>query len=88
MASHQGLHSVPVSMRMTEREKDVLCLLAAGLTSDEAAATLNISRHTVVKHVMHMMRRTGSATRTELVARAIANRVIDVTEWPPVACRS
>jgi DNA-binding CsgD family transcriptional regulator len=73
---------------MTQRETDVLCLLAAGLTSDEAAATLHISRHTVDRHVTQMMRRTGSATRTELVVRAIANNVIDVTEWPPVAGRS
>lgn len=68
---------------VTARELEVLCLLAAGLTSAEAAATLCISPHTVIRHISQMMQRTGSATRTELVARAISIGVIDVTQWPP-----
>jgi len=68
---------------MTSRDLDVLCLLAAGFTSAETAARLCISPHTVIRHISQMMQRTGSATRTELVARAISIGAIDVTQWPP-----
>jgi DNA-binding CsgD family transcriptional regulator len=39
------------TIRLTEREADVLRLLAQGCTYSQAGATLGVSRHTVATHV-------------------------------------
>ncbi|MBV9449441.1 MAG: helix-turn-helix transcriptional regulator [Streptosporangiaceae bacterium] len=62
-----------------------MCLLAAGYSSDEAAIRLVLSPHTIVRHVTHMMMRSGARSRTELVARAYAAGVLDNGVWPPRA---
>jgi DNA-binding CsgD family transcriptional regulator len=70
----------------TEREVDVLCHVAAGLTNDEIAASMHISGHTVAGHLRTMLTRSKSSSRAELVARAYATGVLVVYAWPP--CRS
>jgi DNA-binding CsgD family transcriptional regulator len=67
----------------TAREIDVLCQVAAGLTNDEAAATLGISTSTVAGHLREMLNRCGVRRRAELVARAYAAGVLTPGEWPP-----
>jgi len=78
---HSAAHSL--GLRLTSREVEVLCLLAAGLSSDEAAEELVLSPHTVIRHVTHMMMRSGARSRTELVARAYVAGVLDSAAWPP-----
>jgi DNA-binding CsgD family transcriptional regulator len=48
---------------LTEREITVLCVLATGATSGEAAATLTLSRRTVDAHVASMLRKAGVRNR-------------------------
>jgi DNA-binding CsgD family transcriptional regulator len=67
----------------TEREVDVLCHVAAGLTNDEVAASMNISGHTVAGHLRAMLNRSHARTRAELVARAYAAGVLVPYAWPP-----
>jgi DNA-binding NarL/FixJ family response regulator len=55
---------------ITAREADVLALVACGLPNKEIAARLFLSPRTVEKHVESLLRKTGSRTRTELVAVA------------------
>jgi DNA-binding CsgD family transcriptional regulator len=50
---------------LTEREADVLGLLATGHSAREAAATLEISPRTVQKHLEHCYRKLGVSTRTQ-----------------------
>jgi DNA-binding CsgD family transcriptional regulator len=82
-----ALRLVPCPCRkeehMTERQVDVLCQLAAGLSNAEIAAALNISRSTVASHVRTMLDRTKAGDRTELVARAYAAGVLRPRTWPP-----
>jgi DNA-binding CsgD family transcriptional regulator len=51
---------------LTERERDVLALVAVGRTYAEIARSLMISEKTVSTHVSHLLDKTGSANRVEL----------------------
>ncbi len=55
---------------LTEREADVLALLAAGLTNPEIAEALVVSAGTVKKHASHIYGKLGVSSRTEAAARA------------------
>jgi DNA-binding NarL/FixJ family response regulator len=55
---------------LTEREGQVVALIAAGAHDREIAQRLRISLSTVQKHVQNAMRRTKAKTRSELVASA------------------
>jgi non-specific serine/threonine protein kinase len=49
---------------------EVLQLLADGLTNREIAQRLVLSVRTVEKHIEHLLSKTGTTQRTQLVARA------------------
>lgn len=55
---------------LTAREREVLGLLAAGLSDREVATQLVISPKTVEKHVGAALRKTGTHTRTAAVVRS------------------
>jgi DNA-binding CsgD family transcriptional regulator len=55
---------------LTERQADVLRLLAAGRPTEEIAAALYISPHTVRKHIEHVYARLGVHSREQAVAVA------------------
>jgi DNA-binding CsgD family transcriptional regulator len=69
---------------LTAREIDVLCAVAAGSSTDQAAVTLHMSSHTITHHLGDMLRRTGAGNRTELVARAYAAGILLPGTWPPL----
>jgi DNA-binding CsgD family transcriptional regulator/tetratricopeptide (TPR) repeat protein len=53
---------------ITDREADVLRLVAEGLANKEIAARLHVSPRTVEKHVESLLRKTAARSRTQLVA--------------------
>lgn len=55
---------------LTEREHDVLRLIAEGLSNRQIAARLHISPSTAGVHVSHILAKLGAATRTEAAAIA------------------
>jgi LuxR family maltose regulon positive regulatory protein len=55
---------------LTEREVEVLGLLAAGRSNQRIAEELVVTLDTVKKHVSHLLDKLGAANRTEAVARA------------------
>jgi LuxR family transcriptional regulator, maltose regulon positive regulatory protein len=55
---------------LTEREAEVLRLLAAGRSNQRIAHELVVALDTVKKHVTHVLGKLGAANRTEAVARA------------------
>lgn len=57
----------PVPDPLTERESQVLQLLAQGLANKQIAAALGISEHTVKFHVSAVYAKLGAASRTEAV---------------------
>ncbi len=75
-----------VSDPLSEREHEVLRLLALGHTNHEIATTLFISIRTAETHRARIMQKLGLKSRAEIVRYAIASGVLDV-EHPvqPVA---
>jgi DNA-binding CsgD family transcriptional regulator len=57
--------------RLTPREREVITLLALGLTSGEVAERLVISPETVRIHVRNARRRLGARTRAQAIAIAL-----------------
>ncbi len=55
---------------LSVRELDILKLAAGGLTDEEIAGTLYLSRRTVSNHVSHILAKLGVATRGKAVAKA------------------
>ena len=61
---------------LTDREREVLKLLADGLSPKEIAARLGLSLKTVDVHKTNLMRKLDIHTRAELVRYAIENKLI------------
>ena len=55
---------------LTDRELEVLGLLAAGMANKQIARELVVTLETAKKHVSHVLRKLGAANRTQAVARA------------------
>ena len=55
---------------LSERELEVLRLLAAGRSNQQIAEELVVALNTVKKHVAHILAKLGAANRTEATARA------------------
>ena len=55
---------------LSEREREVLDLIAAGSTNREIASTLYLSPHTVKEHTSALYRKLGARNRAEAVQRA------------------
>ena len=55
---------------LTDRELEVLRLLAAGRSNQRIAHDLVVALDTVKKHVTHLLGKLGASNRTEAVARA------------------
>lgn len=64
------------SFQLTEREVEVLALMADGLGNQEIADRLFISRSTVKYHISGVFTKLGVTNRTEAIALAIKNRLI------------
>jgi two-component system, NarL family, response regulator NreC len=61
---------------LSERERDILQLLALGYTNQEIGRRRYISVRTVDTHRAHIMRKLGLETRAELVLFALANGLL------------
>ena len=61
---------------LTNREHEVLELLAEGLSNRSIAFKLDISEHTVKYHVNAILRKLGAQSRTEAVVRATRSGLI------------
>lgn len=62
---------------LSDREREVLRLLALGHTNQEIAKTLNISVRTAETHRAHIMQKLRLNTRAELVRYAIAQGLLE-----------
>jgi DNA-binding NarL/FixJ family response regulator len=63
--------------RLTERETEVLGLVAAGLTSRQIATRLGLSPRTVENHVQSTLRKLQLHNRIELVRYAISQGIAE-----------
>ena len=65
------------SHELSERERDVLVLVARGLTNKEIASELVISPHTVISHRKNIVHKTGIRSVAGLTVYAVLNKLID-----------
>ncbi len=61
---------------LTDREKELLQLLASGQTNKEAAMTLGVGLSTVETHRANLMQKLGLRNTAELVLYAVRKRII------------
>ncbi len=62
---------------LTERERDVLALMATGLNNVEISETLVVSPSTIKSHVSHILAKFGVTSRTEAVALAVRHGLVE-----------
>jgi DNA-binding NarL/FixJ family response regulator len=61
---------------LTQREREILRLLADGMRNEEVGAHLHLSPHTVRTHVKNAMEKLDADTRTQAVATALRQSLI------------
>ena len=62
---------------LTTREREILKLLADGMSNSDVADKLFISQETVKSHVRHILTKLEADTRTHAVAIALRDAIID-----------
>lgn len=70
-------HPAAAMHALTAREREVLALVAEGLTDQEAASRLRIGVRTVRSHLDHIRTKTGRRRRAELTRLAIDEGVVE-----------
>lgn len=63
--------------KVTSRERDVLELLAEGLTNRQIAQRLEVSEHTVHRHVTNILRKLDLPSRAAAAAYAVRAGLLD-----------
>jgi DNA-binding NarL/FixJ family response regulator len=59
-------HAHATMAMLTQREAEVVPLVAQGLTNTEIAAHLGLTEGTVSNHVGHVLRKTGARNRVQV----------------------
>lgn len=68
------------SHELSERERDVLILVAKGMANKEIADELNISIHTVMSHRKNIAHKTGIKSVAGLTVYALLNNMLEASE--------
>jgi len=63
---------------LTDMERDVLQMVARGLSNREAGEVLRIDRRTVRTHLQHIYRKLGTSSRAEAVVEALKRGLIEL----------
>ena len=71
------LEGAPEKSRITDREREIVQLLAEGKSSKEIATILGISVRTVETHRAAIMKKLGLKSFSELIRYAVRNKIIE-----------
>jgi ATP/maltotriose-dependent transcriptional regulator MalT len=61
---------------LTNREEEILKLIANGLSNREISSILSISESTVENHIHHIYEKLGISNRAQAVAHAFRLRIV------------
>ena len=73
---HTPTSSASAIEELTEREREVLALIARGLSNSELSATLHLSAGTVKSHVAHILMKLGARDRVQAVITAYESGLV------------
>lgn len=73
----RGAAKPPLTVKFTQRERDVLKLVAEGLSNKEIAGRLFISEKTVKTHVSNVLGKLGVTDRTQAALLAVRQRLVE-----------
>jgi len=59
---------------LTNREQEIIPLVAQSLTNKEISARLNLSEHTIKNHLFRIYEKLGISSRVELILYAVSSR--------------
>ncbi len=77
----EHLAQIPGS-ELTEREREVLTLVARGYTNKQIADLLFVSEKTARNHVSHILDKLGLSRRSEAAAFAVEHKLVPPREQP------
>jgi predicted ATPase/DNA-binding CsgD family transcriptional regulator/transcriptional regulator with XRE-family HTH domain len=72
----QPIHAPPAASKLTAREKELVTLVAQGLTNAQIAAELYISARTVSSHLDRIRDKTGCRRRADLTRLALTTGLV------------
>ncbi|MFO7540222.1 MAG: response regulator transcription factor [Chloroflexota bacterium] len=75
--THAASQPPPPGHDLTEREREVLVLLVAGLNNSEIAEKLVVSPSTIKSHVSNILAKFDVTSRTEVAAIAVRHRLVE-----------
>jgi DNA-binding CsgD family transcriptional regulator len=67
--------------KLTDREEEILKLLAAGLSNKEIAQKLSLSEGTVKNHISAILAKLHANDRTQAVLTALKRGLVDLKEF-------
>jgi DNA-binding NarL/FixJ family response regulator len=76
LGGSEGLPGTEATATLTAREREVLRLVAQGLSDRQIGARLFISQTTVTSHVKHILAKLGVASRVEATAVAVRRGLV------------
>ena len=75
-----GLQIQTPGDELTEREREVLALIARGYTNKQIAETLFVTEKTARNHVSHILEKLGLSRRSEAAAFAVEHKLVPPRE--------
>lgn len=74
--AHTAAQPISPALKLTEREQEVLTLLAEGLSNVQIGDRLHLSPRTVEKYVSSLLNKTDTSNRAELVRFAVDHHLV------------
>ena len=74
LAIRRGKGKPPVAARMTKREREIIVLIAEGMSNKEIAQRLNLSTYTVKSHVHNILEKMALHSRLEIATHSYESK--------------
>jgi DNA-binding NarL/FixJ family response regulator len=73
-ALRKGKGKIPDAVRMTKREREIIALIAEGMSNKEIAQRLNLSTYTVKSHIHNILEKMALHSRLEIAIHSNDNK--------------
>jgi len=74
LALRKGRGKLPGAVQMTKREREIIVLIAEGMSNKEIAELLNLSTHTVKSHIHNILEKMALHSRLEIATYSYENQ--------------